>query len=104
MHPRRQSGFDIPARLTGDGCPLPDTDNWLVVCRACGFHVETRHGHCWKGCPGCGAPLWVVLPGESPLGTEALCMRAEDWHADFKARRRRNAWRTALPTAALADG
>jgi hypothetical protein len=104
MHPSRHPGFDIPARLTGAGAPSEDSANWLVVCRRCGWHVETVYGHCWGGCPGCGAELWVLWPdGQSP-GPEWPdgIMLATEYHDDFRARRRRNAWRTSHPTAALA--
>jgi len=96
MHPRRHPGFDVPAHDGPEGRPSLDGDNWLLVCRRCGWHVEVRWGWGWSGCPGCNAELWVVFgegePWDSPQLLSGCC-------EDFKPRRRRNAWRTAMPTA-----
>ena len=87
--------FDVRARLTHP--PTEDTEDWLLVCRRCGFHVEIERGCSWRGCPDCNAPLWAIFPegsGYSP-------MPAELWHESFKPRRRRNAWRNARLTFPL---
>lgn len=81
--------------------PADDESAWLVFCKACGWHAEVPADYCWKGCPNCGADLWVTWPlGQVyrlSTGETKLEMRASEWSSFFRPRRRRNAWRTAKP-------
>lgn len=98
MRTRRHPGFDVHAHESLEGRPRLDGENWLLVCRECGWHVETAEGWGWKGCPGCNAELWVVFEEGSPWDSPQLLSGCSP---DLKPRRRRNAWRTAMPTAEI---
>lgn len=52
----------------GEGAPRPGESCWLVVCKACGFHVELLSGWCFKSCPACNSMLYGILPDEDGGG------------------------------------
>lgn len=91
--------LDVRARARE---PAEDEQAWLVFCKACGWHTEVPATYCWKGCPNCGADLWVTPPEPKVFrlmsGEQKREMLASEWSSFFRPLRRRNAWRTAKPT------